>query len=673
MNALTDAINAQQAGQIEHLPLLNLHASPTNPRKRFNIDSLIESIRQHGVLQPILVRQVSEGQDDDSEYEIIAGERRYRAARAAGLDTIPAFVRNIPDEQIIEIQLIENIQRNDLTELEEGECYHAMIHQHGYTADQIGERIGKSRRHVYARIELCDLCPAVRADLDLGKLNASVAQLIARIPVPSLQEQAAKDILQGDPNTGDALSVRAAAALIQQRYMLEMRRAKWPLSDVFLVPTAGSCDTCPKRTSINRDRFEDIRADVCTDPDCFAGKQVAFIHLRRASFEQQGHTVIHGDDATRLLDDAGKATNFYADTVALDDTRLRARITARIPDTAAALLDWLGDDINTVRDILASDPHAVGKLPRTFIENASGDIIECVSLKALLDNLVEAFQADNQQPDAQQTSLLDEESADDDAGEAVDSKEQDATPSHNDNQLDSPKNAPHANSNLTAIRNELHDRHTALLTRVRDFFLAGHVPDLTADTRAIAILLCAHAGDFFSHNLATDWALRWGINTDNVWYGNGHRSGASIAQQIANNNLTQPEVWALILDTLILTCIDNDHFIDSPAAPLLNAELDALLQRYTTPQLEPTPTPVPAAQAPSNARKADAAKPAKTKTARPTKPAAQAQKAKPDQAPAKPAKSKAKPIKQAAVAAKDGKTTPKGKSSTKKAATGGAA
>ena len=170
-----------------HLVLLDaVLPSSTNPRKHFDqakLDGLAESIRQKGVLEPILVRTTPEGRN----VELVAGERRVRAARAAGLKEIPAVVRDLTDQEVLEIQVVENIQRDDLTPLEEAEGY-ARLAKTGYDVAHIAEKIGRSVKYVYDRMKLTDLVKEAKELLDAGTITAGHAILLARLK-PEDQER----------------------------------------------------------------------------------------------------------------------------------------------------------------------------------------------------------------------------------------------------------------------------------------------------------------------------------------------------------------------------------------------------------------------------------------------------------------------------------------------------
>lgn len=169
--------------EFANLPLEQLAPSPTNPRKTFDdvkLDELARSIGQHGILEPILVRR-----DPDPEppvvYEVVAGERRYRAATIAEVETVPCIVRELTDREVLEIQVIENLQRDDLHPLEEAEGYSALVKQAGYDVEKIAERIGRSKKYVYDRVKLLELVPELRGPFLEGEITAGHAILLARL------------------------------------------------------------------------------------------------------------------------------------------------------------------------------------------------------------------------------------------------------------------------------------------------------------------------------------------------------------------------------------------------------------------------------------------------------------------------------------------------------------
>lgn len=274
------------------LPLSEIHESATNPRRSFDkaaLEELTESVRKHGVLQPILVRP------NDQGYELVAGHRRFRAATAAGLDEIPAVVRELGDREVLEIQVVENLQREDLHPLEEAEGYRRLHEEFEYSVDELAAKVGKSKSYVYARMRLCAISGKARKLFLDGKLDASRALLVARIPVPQLAEEAARELADNDW----LASYRSAAEHVQRRYMLRLREAPFPANDGDLLPDAGPCKACPKRTGNQRELFGDVQsADVCTDPVCFRKKADEHWQRERAKAEEAGRKVLEGKAAS---------------------------------------------------------------------------------------------------------------------------------------------------------------------------------------------------------------------------------------------------------------------------------------------------------------------------------------------------------------------------------------
>jgi ParB/RepB/Spo0J family partition protein len=211
--------------EFANLALASITPSLTNPRKTFNPDKLTElanSIKATGMHQPILVRPLTGSRVADTDravqFELVCGERRLRASQQAGLDTVPAMVRVLTDDQVLEIQLVENLQRDDLTAIEEAEGYDALMQHASITADQVGEKIGKSRSYVYGRLKLLDLCTEARVSLRDRTIDASRALLVARIPDHKLQIKAMKEIVtRGQWVAGhqEPMSYRAAAEHVQ--------------------------------------------------------------------------------------------------------------------------------------------------------------------------------------------------------------------------------------------------------------------------------------------------------------------------------------------------------------------------------------------------------------------------------------------------------------------------
>ncbi|KDD49420.1 ParB/RepB/Spo0J family partition protein [Bordetella bronchiseptica] len=285
--------------------------SKTNPRKRFGQEALQElagSLRKHGILQPILCR---EHPTEAGKLELIAGERRWRAAGLAKLTHIPVRIIVVDDLEMLELQVIENLQRQDLHPIEEAESYEALLAANkdnaNYGVNEMAARLKKSRAYIYARLKLCDLEPEARTAFYEDKLTASVALLVARIPVRELQLKALHEVTTGETeeyysDDEGPMSARRAAEHIQENYMLELKRAVFPIAQADLVTTAGSCVSCIKRTGAQPELFSDVEsADVCTDPTCFDQKKKAHLGKLAEAAEQTGQKVIRGEKAEKIF------------------------------------------------------------------------------------------------------------------------------------------------------------------------------------------------------------------------------------------------------------------------------------------------------------------------------------------------------------------------------------
>ncbi len=172
---------AEGRGGVREIEISRIRRNPNQPRIQFDegaLEELTDSIRERGVLQPILLRS------DGSDYMIIAGERRWRAAQRAHLHAIPAIVRDIDESTIAELALIENIQREDLNPLEEAEGYRQLIKQHGHTQDGVSKIVHKSRSHVANLLRLLDLPEFVRQSLLKGDISMGHARAVATAPDP---------------------------------------------------------------------------------------------------------------------------------------------------------------------------------------------------------------------------------------------------------------------------------------------------------------------------------------------------------------------------------------------------------------------------------------------------------------------------------------------------------
>lgn len=198
-----------------------IRPSALQPRRRFaeaELDALAQSIREKGVLQPLLVRPVV---DDDAAFELVAGERRWRAAQRVGIHEIPVIVRTLSDSEALEIALVENLQREELSALEEAEAYKRLTTEFGRTQASLAEAVGKSRSHVANTLRLLSLPATVRHRLDEGELSAGHARALLAAVDPA---RVADEVVRR------GLNVRATERLVQRRAQLP-QQSRRPLRD----------------------------------------------------------------------------------------------------------------------------------------------------------------------------------------------------------------------------------------------------------------------------------------------------------------------------------------------------------------------------------------------------------------------------------------------------------
>ena len=201
------ALRTDTSENLQSLPLSQVECNAEQPRKRFDdaaLNELADSIREHGILQPLTVRRLGTGY-----YQIVAGERRWRAARLAGLTEVPAIVIEADDRKTTVLALIENLQREDLDPLEEAEGYKKLMDSYQMTQEDVANRVGKSRSAVANALRLLGLCPEVRELVESGKLSGGHARALLPLGA-ALQKKAAQEVVDG------GLSVRQTEALVKK-------------------------------------------------------------------------------------------------------------------------------------------------------------------------------------------------------------------------------------------------------------------------------------------------------------------------------------------------------------------------------------------------------------------------------------------------------------------------
>ena len=208
---------AKTNDQIVEIDLSELRANPYQPRKNFDEEALNElasSIKEHGVFQPIIVKKSIKG------YEIIAGERRFRASKLVGMQTIPAIVKDFSDEEMMQIALLENLQRENLTSIEEAKAYKSIIESMNITQDELAKKVGKSRSHVTNILGLLKLPASVQDMVLYNKLSMGHARVLSKLDDPKTIEDLAQRVITED------LSVRKLESLVYDNEEKEVKTKK---------------------------------------------------------------------------------------------------------------------------------------------------------------------------------------------------------------------------------------------------------------------------------------------------------------------------------------------------------------------------------------------------------------------------------------------------------------
>jgi ParB family transcriptional regulator, chromosome partitioning protein len=272
MQAMQGAVNSNE---YRNVPITTLVESANNPRKRFDEKSLEElaaSFKTQGVLAPLLVREL-----DGSKYEVVAGARRLRAAKIAELESVPVRIVQLTDAEATEARVVENLQREGIHPLEEALGFKSLLELgEPYDITHLAARAGKSETYIYGRIRLADLIQPVAEAFLKDQITVGHALLIAKLPASQQQEavnSAFRNMWTSEGNTQTLIPVRELAAWIESNILLQLASAPFDKQHETLLPAAGSCVNCPKRTGFNKLLFGDVvRKDSCTDPNCFRAK-----------------------------------------------------------------------------------------------------------------------------------------------------------------------------------------------------------------------------------------------------------------------------------------------------------------------------------------------------------------------------------------------------------------
>ncbi len=293
------------------LPIASIQPSPTNPRKSFDPDKitqLAETIRAQGFLQRLLVRPWP---GKPNTFELVDGERRWRAAQQLGIATLPVDVRELSDAQVIEIQLVAGETGEPLTPLEEATGFKTALGlkdekgQPLYTLRSLAEKLGCGKTHIEQRIDLLRLPAAVREWVATGSLAPRTANLLARIPDAESREKAIQDVVF-PKHREDPLPFKEAEAVIHERYMVSLRGAPFETGDATYTGPEGkplACSACPFKTGNNAERFGDVKdKNTCTNPGCYRAKCNEAWTRAAAKATAAGQRVLTDEEAAEVFE-----------------------------------------------------------------------------------------------------------------------------------------------------------------------------------------------------------------------------------------------------------------------------------------------------------------------------------------------------------------------------------
>lgn len=272
-----------------------IRPSAVNPRKRFDLDKLNDlaaSIEaQGGIIYPLLVRPIP--QEGDVLFELVAGERRWRASEMAGLKEVPCMIRQLSDREAAELQLVENLQREDLTPVEEARGLSDLLRLYDGDTKAVANKIGRHETHVRNRIRILGMPQKALDAIEGGTLSVTHAEVISRVPSIEKQGEIFEEVLE-EQSYGNSMTVEQLEGIVRNRYMVELRGAPFSAKDPDLVPEAGPCCDCPKR-------HQSGKALLCTDPECFNRKRDAAFAIATAKAEESGMPVLSAKDSEKIF------------------------------------------------------------------------------------------------------------------------------------------------------------------------------------------------------------------------------------------------------------------------------------------------------------------------------------------------------------------------------------
>lgn len=308
------------------IPLAKLRPMKANPRAELgDVSALVKSIETNGFIGALSVREL-----EDGKFEVWAGNRRLKAAKEAGLDEVPCDVYELSEVQALELNLTEQINRSDLSPLEEGEACRALMELSGYTTQQVAEKLGQSTSWVTKRLALCGLAPEVRKALLNGSIALSFSQALASLPSQRAQAEALKafDAIPGWQRD-TVLTAEQQVEWLRKRVSRPLADATWKLTDETLVPEAGACSACPHNSACDKmpGLFDaTTKKPQCANTTCFEEKLAAAYERKVAKHRAAGAKVLSVVDGAKALPNGAlpySSKYVKADAIAQADKKKR--------------------------------------------------------------------------------------------------------------------------------------------------------------------------------------------------------------------------------------------------------------------------------------------------------------------------------------------------------------
>lgn len=414
--------NGNGSGLLQMIPLSSIELLPDNPRQisdQRKFAELVNSIKQSGVLQPILVREIKQETSAKATFQVIAGERRFRASKQLRLKEIPAQIKTMSDAEALSARLIENLQREDIHPLDEAEGFLRFKVEMKLDIRGISARVGKDARYIARRLALTNLIAETKDDFRKERLTLGHALELSRL-APEIQVDALAACYESKPapkkqgagydykpdKTRPARSVQYLQGWLTQHVHLNLQKAPFKLDDQRLREDGLTCLNCPQRSGFNKLLFADIKSsDTCLNPLCFQGKLQKFIQLTCASIEEkQGKSArlisshygsraseenVLGRDKYQLLQNKADRCEFAEQAVLADGTEIGKAKWICLDTTCK---DHLGKVREATRHYESNALHSSQPMDRTRRKQELFDIkVDEIVRKRVLGEAVKTF------------------------------------------------------------------------------------------------------------------------------------------------------------------------------------------------------------------------------------------------------------------------------------------